>query len=85
MHRSFAWGMIAITAILLAPLAGVLGVSASTVQADTAAPTAAADDEIIVITSALQLRVDDTDHAVDNLEFDVRVGLGDRVDRRRRR
>ena len=35
------------------------GVPASAVQADTAAPTAAADDEIVVITSALQLRVDD--------------------------
>ena len=52
MHRSFAWGMIAILAIMLAPFAGVLGVPASTVHADTAAPTAAADDEIIVITSA---------------------------------
>ena len=59
MHRSFAWVMIAILAIMLAPFAGVLGVPASAVQADTAAPTAAADDEIIVITSALQLRVDD--------------------------
>ena len=59
MQRSFAWVMIAILAIMLAPFAGVLGVPASAVQADTAAPTAAADDEIIVITSALQLRVDD--------------------------
>ena len=59
MHRSFAWGMIAILAIMLAPFAGVFGVPASAVQADTAAPAAALDDEIIVITSALQLRVDD--------------------------
>ena len=51
MHRSFAWGMIAILAIMLAPFAGVLGVPASTAHADTAAPSAAADDEIIVITS----------------------------------
>jgi hypothetical protein len=59
MHRSFAWGVIAILAIILAPFAGVFGVPASAVQADTAAPAAAADDEIVVITSALQLRVDD--------------------------
>jgi len=59
MHRSFAWGVIAILAIILAPFAGVFGVPASAVQADTAAPTAAADDEIVVITSALQLRVDE--------------------------
>ena len=59
MHRSFAWGVIAILAIMLAPFAGVLGVPASTVHADTAAPLAAVDDEIIVITSAGQLRVDD--------------------------
>jgi hypothetical protein len=59
MHRSFAWGMIAILAIMLAPFAGVLGVPTSTAHADTAAPTAAADDEIIVITSAGVVRVDD--------------------------
>ena len=59
MHRSFAWGMIAILAIMLAPFAGVLGVPASTVHADTAAPTAVADDEIIVITSAGVVSVDD--------------------------
>jgi hypothetical protein len=59
MHRSFAWGMIAILAIMLAPFAGVFGVPAGTAHADTAAPTAAADDEIIVITSGGQLRVDD--------------------------
>ena len=39
MHRSFAWGMIAILAIMLAPFAGVLGVPASTAHADTTAPT----------------------------------------------
>ena len=59
MHRSFAWGMIAILAIMLAPFAGVLGVPVSTAHADTAAPSAAADDEIIVITSAGVVRVDD--------------------------
>ena len=59
MHRSFAWGMIVILAIMLAPFAGVLGVPASKVHADTAAPSATADDEIIVITSAGELRVDD--------------------------
>ena len=40
MHRSFAWGMIVILAIMLAPFAGVPGVPASTVHADTAAPSA---------------------------------------------
>ena len=60
MQRSFAWGMIAILAIMLAPFAGVLGMPASAVHADAASPTAAPlDDEIIVITSALQVRVDD--------------------------
>jgi hypothetical protein len=59
MHRSFTWGMIVILAIMLAPFAGVLGVPANTVRADTAAPSAAADDEIIVITSAGAVRVDD--------------------------
>jgi hypothetical protein len=59
MHRSFAWGVIAILAIMLAPFAGVFGVPAGTAHAETAAPTAAADDEIIVITSAGVVRVDD--------------------------
>ena len=39
MHRSFAWVMIAILALMLAPFAGVLGVPASVAQADTTAPT----------------------------------------------
>ena len=60
MHRSFAWGMIAILAIMLAPFAGVLGAPASIVQADATAPAAAPlDDEVIVITATGQLRVDD--------------------------
>jgi hypothetical protein len=59
MHRSFAWGMIAILAIMLAPFAGVLGVPASTVHAETAAPSTLADDEVVVITSTGDLRVDD--------------------------
>ena len=60
MHRSFAWVMIAILALMLAPFAGVPGVPASVAQADTTAPTdAPLDDEIIVITSTYQLRVDD--------------------------
>jgi hypothetical protein len=60
MHRSFAWVMIAVVALMLAPFAGVLGVPASIAQADTTAPTdAPLDDEIIVITSTYQLRVDD--------------------------
>ena len=61
MHRSFAWVMIAILALMLAPFAGVLGVPASVAQADTTAPTVPPlpDDEIIVITSTGQLRVDD--------------------------
>ena len=59
MHRSFAWGMIAILAIMLAPFAGVFGVPVGTAHADTAAPSAIADDEIIVITSTGELRVDD--------------------------
>jgi hypothetical protein len=60
MQRSFAWGMIAILAIMLAPFAGVLAVPASAVYADAASPNAAPpDDEVIVITSAGQLRVDD--------------------------
>jgi hypothetical protein len=60
MHRSFAWGVIAILAIILAPFAGVFGVPASTARADTAAPAlaAAADDEVILLTSAGQIRVD---------------------------
>lgn len=63
MHRSFAWGMIAILAIMLAPFAGVPGVPgvpASAVQADTASPAVVPpDDELIVITSGGMLRVDD--------------------------
>ena len=61
MHRSFAWVMIAILALMLAPFAGVLGVPASVAQADTTAPTVPPppDDEIIVITSAGVVRVDD--------------------------
>ncbi len=60
MHRSFALGIIAVLAIMLAPFAGVLGVPASAVHADAAAPNPAPpDDEVIVITSAGQLRVDD--------------------------
>ena len=60
MQRSFAWGMIAILVIMLAPFVGVFGVPASAVQADAASPTVAPpDDEVIVITSAGQLRVDD--------------------------
>ena len=60
MHRSFAWVMLAILALMLAPFAGVPGVPASVAQADTTAPTdAPLDDEIIVITSTYQLRVDD--------------------------
>ena len=60
MQRSFAWGMIAILAIMLAPFAGVLGVPASAVHADTAVPNAATpDDEVIVITLGGLLRVDD--------------------------
>ena len=38
MHRSFAWVMIAILALMLAPFAGVPGVPASVAQADTTAP-----------------------------------------------
>jgi hypothetical protein len=60
MHRSFAWVMIAILALMLAPFAGVPGVPASVAQADTTAPTdAPLDDEVIVITSTYELRVDD--------------------------
>ena len=60
MQRSFAWGMIAILVIMLAPFVGVFGVPASAVQADAASPAVAPpDDEVIVITSAGQLRVDD--------------------------
>jgi hypothetical protein len=61
MHRSFAWGLIAILAIVLAPFAGVLGMPVSMTRADTATSTTVTnpDDEIIVITSTGQLRVDD--------------------------
>ena len=38
MHRSFAWVVIAILAIMLAPFAGVSGVPPSAAQADTTAP-----------------------------------------------
>ena len=60
MHRSIAWSIVAVVAILLAPFVGALGAPAVAVRAEVAAPAAPPpDDEIIVITAAGQLRVDD--------------------------
>ncbi len=62
MRRSFGWSVIAILAILLAPLAGMFGVPAHTAHAEPdapAQPAATYDSEIILLTSAGQIRVDD--------------------------
>ena len=56
MHRSLAWGVIPVVAIMLAPVVGMLGAPLDAVRADAVTPAAAPqDDEVIVITSAGQL------------------------------
>ncbi len=59
MHRSFWWSTIVILAILITPLAGLIGVPAKPVRAEPLAPSAVQDDEVILLTSAGQIRVDD--------------------------
>jgi hypothetical protein len=60
MHRSFWWSAMIIVAILMVPLGGVFGVPAKPVRAEPLAPSAAPlDDEVILLTSAGQIRVDD--------------------------
>ena len=59
MHRSFWWVMIAVVALIAAPLAGLFAAPVSIARAAPAMPGATADDEIIVLTSAGQIRIDD--------------------------
>ena len=59
MHRSFWWVMIAVVALMMAPLAGLLAAPVSIARSAPAQPDATLDDEIIVLTSAGQIRIDD--------------------------
>ena len=60
MRRLFARILIAALGIVVALVLGMLGVPAGVLQAETGSPNPVPpDDEIIVITSAGQLRVDD--------------------------
>ena len=59
MHYSSAKGLIAVLAIMLAAFAGLCDVPARAMPSGATEPTAASDDEIVVITAAGQLRVDD--------------------------
>ncbi len=59
MQRSYGWFTLLIVAVVLAPLAGVFAGPAVTASAESAAPASTVDDEIIVLTSTGQIRVDD--------------------------
>ncbi len=60
MHRSFWWSTVVILAVLVAPLSGIVGLPAQPAQAEPLAPAAAPlDDEVILLTSTGQIRVED--------------------------
>ena len=59
MHRLFWWVVIAVMALMMAPLAGLLAAPVSVARPAPAMPDATQDDEIILLTSAGQIRIDD--------------------------
>ena len=59
MHRPFWWIPLVAVALVMAPLAGFFVAPASSVAAGPAAPVAVADDELVLLTSTGQVRIDD--------------------------